>query len=696
MSRLLQITFLPFCCSALVLLAAAVFPVRLDYRTFYDLRKLDAAGLTASGGKYLLATDNNGNEYYRIAAFALPHLRFPDGQSTWIALSEGIEPGTLAPDYSVSASGSVQAVGRDEGFESQTVESDIKGTLRTLAQDGTLIYSSGLAQSRFEERLPWLKDAQHVVRLDAVSEFPTIVLRRPGNQFTWTRWFRLAALFALPIAVLIAAHSLYRDTPAIRWLAYGTCFCLTNALWIWVMAAGNALGLAAPGWWPYVLFAGAVLLAAWMTRGRPLEIDSSMALPSRAARIWRAMLRGLLRSGRNDELPSDALAPVLGGAARIALLWGMAAYVGLFLVRLDFDGDVFHQWLPMTRSYYLLGHHSPEHNLALGSMQAATYPYGFAIILSTLAWAADMPASSSFMLSPGTDLTIFLYRVWTGATYAGLLCMLAGLLSWAGSGSRWNGLWLAGILGTILLFPVAAGRHTGAETLLFPLLCGAAILVVAGRRTGRTELIALGAFLGGTATLVKWEGLILLGFSVLPWLLVPGAGERRMKISRSVLIAVVVLAVGLLPTILWKSSLTIENGFFRPVSLAYLWDNRHLLPGLFLQVAQLLIREGAYPVILLVALPAAIVLRMRAAPRLGYLAIAAAVYLGCAAWVVALVFSNIDRTHYIQCSYSRVLLTVVFSGFLYCLLALKEIPEPSDPAPLDASCLSRNNPGISS
>jgi hypothetical protein len=369
-----------------------------------------------------------------------------------------------------------------------------------------------------------------------------------------------------------------------------------------------------------------------------------------------------LRPSRDGAGPLACL-PALPprGIVRAVVCYALCAYALVYLVRLDFDGDFFTNWLPQARSHYFLGAHQPQRLSAEGAVHAATYPPGYGITLSSLLWAADAPRDGSFLIGPDTSYVILLYRLLIFLLNAALLVGVGTYLSKLQP--AWAGTWLVGLVALLLLVPTTAGKHIAAETLLFPMLAAAIVLIAAGQSLGIRGLTALGLAVGALATLVKWEAVILFAVGVLPWLVssVRAAGRPSLAVVAG---WVLLLAAALAPTLLWKRTLNMDNGFFAPVTWAKFSSSVPVLGRLAFRALQQLLEDGRF--LLLLALPAAVAVQLWASRRLAALVAPLSVVALFAGWVVVFAFSNLEPLQYLSTSYSRLVMVPTFAAILYC------------------------------
>jgi hypothetical protein len=255
---------------------------------------------------------------------------------------------------------------------------------------------------------------------------------------------------------------------------------------------------------------------------------------------------------------------------------------------------------------------------------------------------------------------MLIYRLFIFLVNASLLTLLITYLTRLGPR---GGAWLIGLALTLLLLPTTAGKHIAAETLLFPML-GAAILLIAwGRNFNSPGVALLGLAVGGMATLLKWEAPILLAFGVLPWVVSPLSPTAVTPTLRTWLFWVVVLLAGLLPVAIWKMTLTVENGFFAPITWSRFLAERDLLPRLVWRAFQMILADGR--LLFFASLPCAVLLRLRTASVWSALPVPLGVGFLAVAWVLVYMFSSLNPVAYLETSYDRLIMVPVFGAILY-------------------------------
>jgi len=508
---------------ALLLLGlASVFPIRLDYRSFYDQRRLEGVGLPQAAEGFVYASADEGELNLRLVRHGLRGLSFPDRSVTWLVLGDGKAPAWA--DFAVDGAGGVVARGAQPGAvdAGAGAPGPLAERTRSALAQGAVVYDAPATRAEMEQRLPWLKAAACVVIARPAEALSALVVRRPASVFSWRRVARTASLVGtvLGVAALCALHR--RGPVPLRWTLVAVAPLLAAALVVWSAALGTSVGAGMPGPWPYALWGATSALVVWRLR----RGDGSCFAGLRPAPWWGAV-----------------------AALAVGLLF-------LHVVRLDFDWDMHTHWLPMTRYLYRWGHHDPQAIMQCGGdIRAAAYPYGNAVLLAVFAWTADVPRQAAYLLGPETALAVLLYRGWVGFSYVALLLAVAGFMR-AGLSPRQHGAGLAivGVLSVMLVFPTAAGMPLASETMMLPFFGAAILLVAAGAAMGDARALILGGVLLGVSCFLKLEAGIILGFSVLPWLALLRLGARHPgRVSWRA------LAVWLVPS-RWRPSLSPSGG----------------------------------------------------------------------------------------------------------------------------------------
>ena len=616
--------------AAIVLCAfASIWPVRLDARALQDLSKVQSLSLPQSSGQFVFLSRDNSIESARTATFGLRQLAFPDGSVFWAALKEHCNGpwsgGFAAIDQ--SGAGFVPTEGAVDDRKWAPAP-DQSNEARERITTSHLVYDSPATRALFEQRWPFLKTSERVAVVSDAPAASTFRIRRPANEFTMTRIVRIASVIGSFVSVWLLLIRFPSPARLGGWVVSSVAVFLTLGLNISLTYLIQWFSPGIARWSSAVLWAG-LLLAGTFVKHKPLAGVS----------IWLPWSR----------------------TVRLLLVYCVAAYALLFLVRLDFDGDFFNNWLPQARFHYFLGRHDPALILRQGSMQAASYPPGYGIVLSSLMWVSGMRPAESFLMGADSSFAILMYRLFIFALNAALLLMVIFYLRRLSTDQP--AVWIACVALTLLLIPTTAGRHFASETVLFPMLAASIVMIAFGQNLESPWLTAIGIGTGGMATLIKWEAGLIFALAVLPWL-VSSRAKNKEAASRELIKWAAVLALSLVPVAVWKFTSNIHNEFFAPVTWQRFVSSLHLLPGLAGRAARGMLDDGRL-VLFALALPCAVLVKVlnsgsRALPvPLGI----ASLLIG---FVVIFLFANLDSSTYLDTSYSRLVMVPTFGAILYC------------------------------
>lgn len=627
---------LPLLGTVALLAAGTIWPFRLDHRTLQDLHRVQDAGLPTANAHILFLTRDNSLENSKTYQFALKLLAFPKGKILWAALAESSNGPWYGDVVAVDSAGIVQPMVESTSNSAKLPVFDhVRPEAELLSGEEYVLYDSTETRSRFEERWPFLREAGRATVLKSAGKESAFTHRSIKSVFSIARLFRLTALLAGGSSLAFVLLWVLPLPQSQRWLAVGGAI---------MLGVGLNFGLAYLLQW----------LSPKLTHFGPVFVCIGSLIVSLAC--------VLLTSARETSLPWPARR-----GSWLVLGYALGAYLFLFLLRHNFDGDFFYNWLPQARNHYLHGEHDPVSVLRdTGTTQGATYPPGYGISLSLLFWAMDLDPSTSFLCSEETSFAILTYRLLIWMLNTALMLLLGSYLA-ALNGGRPT-LWILGMGLTLLLLPSTAGAHIAAETLLFPLLASAVILIAAGRNLSQGGLTTIGLVVGALATLVKWEGAILFLGGVLPWLLAPLRQRSGRPTMRELLAWAAVLLLALTPVLLWKVTLKVHNDFFSPVTWQGFWSGLPRLPP-FVQAALRLTWENGRLVVLL-ALPLAFLARCAGGSSWSAAVIPVSVYALSIAWVVIFLFANIYPLIYLETSYHRLIMLPTFSAVLYGCEAL--------------------------
>lgn len=619
---------------------ASVWPVRLDARALQDLSKVQSLGLPTSSGEFIFLSRDNSIESAHIATFGLRQLAFPDGSVFWVALKEHCTGPWSGGFTAIDQTGACFRIsgGADGDWEWASAQEQANEARERLATS-FVVYDSQAARSLFEQRWPFLKASERVAVVTDAPHTSPFKLRRPASEFGLKRIARIAAVVGSYVAVLLVLIQLQLPQRSSAWLIPAGSIFLALGLNISLTYLLQWVEPAITHWSPAILWAGLLLVAV---------VKSGSESPSR---------------GLSLSLP-------LSRAAQLVLVYSIAVYALLFLLRLDFDGDFFNNWLPQGRFHYLLSGHEPTAIIEQGSMQAASYPPGYGIVLSSLMWMSGVRPAESFLMGPDSSFVILMYRMFIFALNASLLLLLVVYLRRLDADRP--AIWMACVAVTLLLIPTTAGKHMASETVLFPMLAASIVMIAAGKSLETHALTTMGLGVGGMATLIKWEATLIFVLAVLPWLF-SSLQPSIARASRSTKLRwAAALALSLMPIIVWKTTLTVHNEFFAPITWSRFDSSVHLLPSLAVRAVRLMLDDGRL-LLLVLALPCAVVFRFLSS-RWEALPVPFGVVSLVAGFVAIFIFCNVNPPVYLETSYSRLVMVPTFGVILFCAETLLVAP----------------------
>ncbi len=609
----------------LFLAVASVMPFRLDHRNFQAQRRAASLALPR-GVPYLFISLDADTRSRHFALYALSTLAFPSPEVCWLvpveaASHDGAQGAALA-----GLDGSVQHA------------SGAQLALESYLANGVVLYESQAARSAMEARVPALQAARLARVIDPPANSP-ITLRLPSSEFSALRLARVAAIAGVAACLAGALFTMFAGRPGALLACFAAGAVGGPAVLAWFLSWAQYLPLRAPGVWPYAAWAASAG-ALWASLRRRHQPD---------------LLEAIVRVSRRDRL-------LLVTAVGVGL-----GLCGLYLLRLDFDEDAHCHWLLMARSYFLRGRHLPE--LLQQHVSAASYPFAYGSLLALCGWLADSTPATFMSISPDTAVALLAYRVIVAGLDLGLLGALVWLLGLAEESLRYP---VAAAALAFLFFPILQGQHSAADQLLFPLLAAAVLFLEGGRRLQRAGVVALGLVLAGVATFVRIEGGLLALMTAGPWLLgqlLASEGEPRWRRPGAWLAA---LTLGLLPTVLWKSTLTVTNTNFVWPSVEGAARQAVAAPRLWSTAGLILLREGWLP-LLLVALPVAWLWSLGRgkglASRVRDSLVPLATYACVAGFPAVYLFSTTDPVWHLRVSYARLLMLPLFSALVAVLVS---------------------------
>jgi hypothetical protein len=282
-------------------------------------------------------------------------------------------------------------------------------------------------------------------------------------------------------------------------------------------------------------------------------------------------------------------------------------------------------------------------------------------------WMTGMNPTASFLPGMDSSFAILIYRLLVLALNLSLFFLIVAYLKRLGAEK--SALWIPALVILMLLIPTTAGKHIAAETILFPMSAASIVLIATGRRYSVDDLTTLGLLVGGMATLVKKEAGLTFAVGVLPWLF-PLAASKADRLSKSsIVVWTAITALAVLPALIWRATLPIDNQTFSSVNIARLLASAPQFAGLAGAAARSMLNDGRLILFLLV-LPCALVFQLRAKPRWPAFLVPACIATLLIGWIVVYLFSNLPPINQLETSYWRLTMIPTFSAILYCADAL--------------------------
>jgi hypothetical protein len=281
---------------------------------------------------------------------------------------------------------------------------------------------------------------------------------------------------------------------------------------------------------------------------------------------------------------------------------------------------------------------------------------------------SGMNPNPSFLLVPETSFAILIYRLFIFGLNLAFLILVSVYLKSLGPSRLPT--WPAALLIIALLVPSVAGKHIASETLLFPMLGAAIVMIATGRSSNKAALTIIGLAIGGMATLIKWEATLLFAATALPWLASDLSRPSGQPSRNAKSTGLLVLAISLLPVLIWKYTLTVHNETFAPAGLSRLHASLPGSAGLAIRAVRLLLEDGRL-LLLVFALPAAVLWRLRRQPSWRPAAVPVSIFLLFGGWVAVFLFTNLDPHVHLETSYTRLVMAPTFSAILYCAETLQ-------------------------
>jgi hypothetical protein len=323
----------------------------------------------------------------------------------------------------------------------------------------------------------------------------------------------------------------------------------------------------------------------------------------------------------------------------------------------------------MARSYFSRGKHAPE--LLTQHVSAASYPFAYGVFLALCGWIAASKPSTFMTIGADSAVAVLAYRMMVAALNLGVLALLHWTLSILGRGDwRYP---VACAATALCAFPVLQGHHSAADQLLFPVLASAILLINAGGRLRTPGLLSVGAFMAASSTFIRIEGVLLAVMVAGPWLLDTLAARPESRRRDQAAMWLPLLGIGLLPTLLWKASLSVTNTNFNTPSAAGILRRSGTLLHLWASAGVILLREGWLP-LLVAVLPSVwlwVVLRdQRLVDRFRSSLVPIGTYSCVVGFPAIYLFSTADQLWHLKVSYARLLMMPMFSALVYLMVAL--------------------------
>lgn len=576
MRLVLRFLAIPLAITAVIAFTICVFPIRWDIKAYGPvLPQLELPGLSP-GTNVLFVSPDNDWENGHYAQYGLDMITFPEGRFQWMVFKEGDRGGYSWPvTWMIDSSGRFYRAGADpETQATNQVPEDLEIFLRSA----TVIVSTPEIQARLLERWPALREAKILLIRSSIGSF----VESPRFRITMGQCLRIFALaFVLVVGMALAGTiGEGKADGAVRWLNFAFAFpavLIIHTILVYLLGSitTNAISTAI----------GIEVLAA-------------------ACLIWYLSKKRSLQPSQSLQAPR----PNFRGASRLPALLastGVALFIALCCLRLDFDGDMFTQYLPVARYHYLEGRHDPQALLSrYGVMTQATYPPGFPILISTLMWTAEVPAGMPVQCNYQTNLMVFLYRLLITSLHLSFLLAVGALFKTLGV--EGGGLsWLLPVVSIPLVLPLFLGQPGAAEIYLVPMIGFSVLAFFAALRLNESIYTPLGLFIGGFALFIKREGLLILCLILLTWYVAVWLRPKRFSLRETTSHAAGLL-LGLSPFLLWRFNLGSLAGaeyfFYEKPSIAKLFTDFALL-GKIAEKGMKILLGNNYWVVLFLVLP---------------------------------------------------------------------------------------------
>ncbi len=521
----------PFGITVFILLTVCLSPIRWDKKSFGPvLPQLESKSLSSVGNFLFVSTDNSW-ESGHYAQYGFDMLTFPNGNLQWMIFKEGDQGGySWRPNWSIDNLGNIYRYGT-EG--TQTTTHQIPDDLGLFLKSASVVVANTETRDRLLSRWSSISASNISVMRKGEESF----VERPRVRVTLNQCIRVFLLSLILVGgiAVAAAWGGANTSGALK---------LTN------------LAIALPS-----LLVFHTLLTFLLGTITAKSISTAVTVESVVA---VCIISYFAVKGRLSDQFSDLRQTITSfGRGKISLVvTGALIFLMFSSLRLDFDGDMLTQYLPVARYHYLLGRHDARALTSrYGVMTQATYPPGFPILLSTLMWAANTDAQSPVQFNYSTNLMVYLYRLLLSVLHLSFLIALASVFKVFTFGGR--GLsWLLPPIAVALILPVFLGQPAAAEVYLVPVVGFALIALLASSWFPNGFFTQIGLFIGSSGLFIKKEGLPILCLILFTWYL--ATLETKRFSLRNSLGHVGAVTLGLFPFLVWRISLgdLAANEFF--------------------------------------------------------------------------------------------------------------------------------------
>lgn len=567
---------IPLAITAVIALAICLSPVRWDKKSFGPvLPQLEPPGLSP-GTNVLFVSPDNSWENGHYAQYGLDMITFPDGRFQWMVFKEGDQGG-----YTWPANWMIDRVGRfyraGAGRETQAIN-QIPEDLEIFLRSASVLVSTAEIKARLLERWPAVSGARILLIKGSVGSF----VESPRLRITLGQCLRIFALALILVLGMSLAGTIGEGKAggAVRWLNFAFAF-------------------------PAVLIIHTILvyvLGSITTNSTSTAV--AIELLAAACLVWYLSRRGIsylspLQGALKSKTVSASGLPVLLVVAAVSL------FIMFSTLRLDFDGDMFTQYLPVARYHYLEGRHNPQALMSrYGVMTQATYPPGFPILISTLMWTVGIAKEMPVQFDYQTNLMVFLYRFVITTLHLSFLVAVGALFKALGTGPSGFS-WLLPAVTIPLVLPLFLGQPGAAEIYLVPMIGFSVLALFAALRFNRSIYTHLGLLFGGFALFIKKEGLLILCLIILTWYV--AARLRSMRFSlRETTSHAASLILGLSPFLLWRFNLgsvaSTEYFFYEKPNIAKLFTDFAVLGKIAEKGMKILLANNYWAVLFLILL----------------------------------------------------------------------------------------------